>query len=77
MNELAIIKNSLGKIEGGGGGNYSHDMASQNSLVAMREQMKKLVDDKFSDLEFALNNQVITRVDSLEKQMEKHLVQAS
>jgi hypothetical protein len=39
--------------------------------------MKKLVDDKFSDLEFALNNQVITRVDALEKQMEKHLVQAS
>lgn len=67
LNEVASIKASIQQVKEASGQVYKHDVASQDNLQSLRTAMKSLVEEKFQDMEFSLNNKIITRLDAMEK----------
>ena len=48
--------------------NKMKSLASLDMITEVRETMKKLIEDKVVDLEFNLNNKLVTRMERIEKE---------
>jgi hypothetical protein len=48
-------------------------MANADLITEVKASMTKLLENKMVDLEFNLNNRIITRIENMEKNAETHL----